>query len=279
VKLMVLPGRTSALASLFYEGATLSESVEWLRQLDYRSRENRILERKLMDHALALLKSDLLPESVTIDRVDSDGLWLNAMGVTLPATELSDGYRTVAAFALDLARLLVNAYGDLDVDDADTGIVILNPGVVLIDEIDAHLHPSWQQWIGPWLKAHFPNVQFIVSTHSPFVCQAADEGGLVKMPAPGSHAAPTIVDGLLFYRVTNGSVDQALLSDLFGLDHTYSAESADKRGTLAELERLALRGQLSHEDKERFQQLRFELLDPFPEEVESEASLFGIAEK
>ena len=47
-------------------------------------------------------------------------------------------------------------------------------GVILIDEIDAHLHPAWQKRIGFWLKAHFPNIQFIVTTHSPFICQAAD---------------------------------------------------------------------------------------------------------
>ena len=50
------------------------------------------------------------------------------------------------------------------------------PGVVLIDEVDAHLHPTWQRRIGLWFREHFPKLQFIVSTHSPLICQAATVG-------------------------------------------------------------------------------------------------------
>ena len=61
--------------------------------------------------------------------------------------------------------------------------VVTHRGVVLIDEVDVHLHVSWQRSIGFWLKKHFPNVQFIVTTHSPFVCQAADPGRSLLPPA------------------------------------------------------------------------------------------------
>jgi len=62
--------------------------------------------------------------------------------------------------------------------------------VVLIDEIDAHLHPEWQREIGFWLRRHFPNIQFFVTTHSPIICQAADPNGLFVLPEPGSEQEP-----------------------------------------------------------------------------------------
>ena len=76
--------------------------------------------------------------------------------------ELSGGYRAVLALAGDLARRMAQGNPHLD-----------NPlhaeAVVLIDEVDLHLHPSWQQRILRDLTRTFPNTQFIVSTHSPQV--------------------------------------------------------------------------------------------------------------
>jgi predicted ATPase len=60
-------------------------------------------------------------------------------------------------------------------------------GVELIDEVDAHLHPEWQREVGFWLKRHFPKIQFLVTTHSPSICQAAAPNGLfVSSPTCGS---------------------------------------------------------------------------------------------
>jgi predicted ATP-binding protein involved in virulence len=64
-------------------------------------------------------------------------------------------------------KQLGDAYGNLSFQVHDGVPVISSPGVVIIDEIDAHLHVSWQKRIGGWLKTHFPNIQFIVTTHSP----------------------------------------------------------------------------------------------------------------
>jgi predicted ATP-binding protein involved in virulence len=129
-------------------------------------------------------------------------------------------------------------------DDAG-GITVPYEGVVLIDEIDVHLHVSWQQRIGFWLKRHFPNIQFIVTTHSPFICQAADAGGLIRLPAPGEVRPAEVITGGLFNRIVNGGADDATLSELFGLDYTHSYESELKRHRAAELEARAIRGEAS----------------------------------
>src|SRR5438132_1106565 len=82
---------------------------------------------------------------------------------------------------------LVTVYGpEAVVDHPGEPPVFDFPGVVLIDEVDSHLHPEWQRQIGFWLKRHFPKMQFIVTTHSPLICQAADVKGLFHLPAPGA---------------------------------------------------------------------------------------------
>lgn len=84
---------------------------------------------------------------------------------TLRIEQLSDGYRTTLAMTLDIAsRLAILNPGGDSVLDGD--------GIVLIDEVDLHLHPSWQQRILPDLMRTFPNIQFIVTTHSPQVISA-----------------------------------------------------------------------------------------------------------
>ena len=185
-RLMMIRGRPASLASLFRRRRSLSESVLWLQQVYLRRLEKDPVSSELEDVLIRLLDDGLLPEDLRVDRVTSEGLWVSApTGIELPLRSLSDGYRTVAALVLDLVKQLHDTFGHLNVDQAEDSIRILNEGVVLIDEIDVHLHVSWQQRIGFWLREHFPNLQIIVTTHSPFICQAADPGGLVRLPAPG----------------------------------------------------------------------------------------------
>ena len=81
---------------------------------------------------------------------------------TLSLNQLSDGYRIVLAVAGDLARRM--AHGNPHLTDP-----LVSEAIVLIDEMELHLHPSWQQRILSDLTRTFPNAQFIVSTHSPQV--------------------------------------------------------------------------------------------------------------
>lgn len=81
--------------------------------------------------------------------------------------QLSDGYRTMLALIMDLARRMAVANSAAY---AQTGKSVLeSPAIVLIDEVELHLHPGWQQSVLPSLQHIFPNAQFIVSTHSPQV--------------------------------------------------------------------------------------------------------------
>ncbi len=93
-----------------------------------------------------------------------------------PFNCLSDGYRNMAAMAADIAHrasLLNPQYG---VDTAKK-----TNGVALIDEIDLHLHPRWQRRIIGDLRSAFPRLQFIATTHSPFILQSLAPGEVIDL--------------------------------------------------------------------------------------------------
>ena len=80
---------------------------------------------------------------------------------------LSDGQRTISAMIGDLAMRCVQLNPHLGAEAAQK-----SSGIVLIDEIDLHLHPSWQRRIVADLKTNFPGIQFFATTHSPFIVQS-----------------------------------------------------------------------------------------------------------
>lgn len=102
-----------------------------------------------------------------------------ADGTILPFQLLSDGYRNVIKMVLDIATrmCILNPYLKGDA-------LKMTPGIVIIDEIDLSLHPTWQKRIIGILKEQFPRIQFICATHSPFIIQSLDEGELITLDQP-----------------------------------------------------------------------------------------------
>ena len=116
-------------------------------------------------------------------------LLVDKAGVTLDLSQLSDGERSFLAMICDLGRRLALANPLLD-----------NPlhgaGVVLIDELELHLHPTWQRDVSEKFRRTFPNIQFIATTHSPFVIQALRPGELINLDPEefGEYADRSIED-------------------------------------------------------------------------------------
>ena len=102
-------------------------------------------------------------------------LLLDKYGETIDVKQLSDGERGLLALVLDLARRLCQANPYLE-DPLENG-----KAVVLIDELDLHLHPRWQRNIVYKLTETFPSCQFIASTHSPFIIQSLVDGQLINL--------------------------------------------------------------------------------------------------
>jgi energy-coupling factor transporter ATP-binding protein EcfA2 len=253
---MVAP-MTERFVTMFQEAASLAEVDQWLRNLKHKELENKAAEREQLALVLELLRDDLMPNQINVDRVDSDGLWLkDRNGVQLAWGEMSDGYRAAAALLADIVRHLIGTYGveGLTEKNDEGKTVVKRSGVVLIDEIDAHLHPAWQREIGFWLKRHFPHIQFLVTTHSPIICQAADPNGLFVLPEPASGDQPRPLDEQEYNKVIASRPDTILLTSAFGLQNTRSPRAVEGRAEYAKLQakkRAGARLTASELDKEQ----------------------------
>ncbi|MEP7122687.1 MAG: tetratricopeptide repeat protein [Byssovorax sp.] len=245
--------------SLFDSGIALTESLAFLRDLHHKKLERKGKEGKFLDSFTAIANDPgppfFLPHGMQLAEISSSGVTMkDGNGFDIPIEDLSDGYRAVLSLTFDLIRHMANAFGYDRLFDPSNPTVILPGGIVLIDEIDAHLHPTWQRQIGLWFKRHFPNVQFIVTTHSPLVCQTADS--IFVLPAPGSDEEPRMLEQEELDRIRYGNVLDAYGTGAFGVGVTRSEKSKEMRKRLVALNRKEADIGLSPEEQEEQQQLR-----------------------
>lgn len=141
---------------------------DWMRVQNTIAAEYRAAERHLK--VLRSAARRFLPDYKNL-RPDPDSesrLLIDHGGITLDVSQLSDGERGILALVLDLARRLSQANPSL-ADPLRNG-----EAIVLIDELDLHLHPKWQRTIVEHLTGVFPRCQFIATTHSPQIVAAVE---------------------------------------------------------------------------------------------------------
>jgi len=105
--------------------------------------------------------------------------------------QLSDGFKNMIAIVADIAHRALRLNPHLD-----SGNLARVSGVVLIDEIDQHLHPIWQRRVVADFKAVFPNIQIIATTHSPFIIQALEPGEVLDLGQIGEVIQPIDFQGV-----------------------------------------------------------------------------------
>lgn len=258
-ELMVAP-ITERYVTMFQEAASLLAVEKWLRELSHKKLEKREPETRLLDLILDVLRDELMPNQITVDTVDSGGLWLkDRQGLRLAWPDMSDGYRSALALLIDILRHLVKVYGfeGLTERDAQGRLTVVRSGVVMIDEVDAHLHPEWQQKIGFWLKQHFPRIQFLVTTHSPIICQAADPNGLFVLPEPGSGEPARPLTDEEYHLIVAARPDTILLTPAFGLQNTRSPLAVAQRARYSTLKaKLNAGAEFSPTERSEFAQLK-----------------------
>lgn len=230
------PGRVGRVASLFRESVALKRDLDWLPRLYARSLDRHAgdaVQASKEYQTVRTLLDQLLPEPVRIADVDTQRVHFSAPGAErVDLLELSDGYRSFLALVMDLLRQTADVFGTVvdHVVTSEGGALAVNvDGVVLIDEVDLHLHPTWQREIGPRLRQVFPRLQFIVSSHSPFIAQAAMKDGLFVLRSVGRNAPVSVIRPAP--SVAGWTAQQILLSPLFGLTDTRDPET---EGLLAE---------------------------------------------
>ncbi len=235
--------------SAFGENVALTECLRWLRELQFRSLEDDSDATAVRDAVVDFINAaGLLPHCSRIEEIRSDEIVvIDGQGRKVAVEELSDGYRSILSLTFELLRQMFVVFGTertLGAMDSKNGLIDL-PGVVAIDEIDAHLHPTWQARIGEWFVQRFPNVQFFVTTHSPIICRAAANGSIWRLPTPGTDDDARRIEGIEFGRLVDGNILDAFGTEFFGEDVTRSAASKDKLMRLARLNRKRLNKKLS----------------------------------
>lgn len=248
--------------TVFGENYVLTECLDWLKGLKFRQLEG-LLEGNWLDQITSFINQEgLLPHQARLEEVSSQGIFfIDGNGHRLLIEDFSDGYRSVFSLALELIRQFVFAYDPHNLSARNKvfttdGSKVISPGVVLIDEVDAHLHPTWQRSIGQWFRKHFPNIQFIVTTHSPLVCQAAEHGTVFRLPAPGSGEKAEMVTGIALNRLLYGNVLDAYGTELFGEEVGRSETGQRLLQQLAELNVKQVNQGLSKTEKKKQQELR-----------------------
>lgn len=215
---------TAGMASLFDDQVELVDAEELIQQLDYAalrrgskisSRQNRVMKEMI---------AALLPDVETAENIilygpspltprQKVGVVVRTPYGEVPLGELSFGYQTMTAWLADIGYRLFRHY-------PESANPLLQPAIVLVDEIDLHLHPRWQRQLRERLAAHFPAVQFIATAHSPLMAQAYMSENLAVVRREGDHAVivnePDAVKGW--------RLDQVITSELFGLTSAYSPE-------------------------------------------------------
>lgn len=255
-KLFYSHPRLARHLSVFGEDVALTECLGWLSQLRFEQLDENPRSGQLLDGIKEFINQEgFLPQGVKFDSVDSKRVrFVDGNGVTVSVNALGDGFRSVLSLAFELLRQLAATWSATTLFEkaADGLITVKHSGVVMIDEIDAHLHPTWQRRIGFWLTEHFPKIQFIVTTHSPLVCHAAEKGSIFRLPTPGTGETARMLSGLEKERLIFGSVLDAYGTDLFGADVSRSESAQRKQERLAQLNQKALKAALpAAEQKER----------------------------
>ena len=212
------PLRYTNFYTQFREDQALEAFESWMVYLDYRiSKSNDELAKKQKEWGVKAINR-LLPKGNSFHSIDNNAsIWFDVGGSKVSTVSLSDGFRSILALSGDLVWRLIEAFPNSD-----------NPleeeGIVLIDELDIHLHPAWQRTIAGILREIFPKIQFIMATHSPLVAAGAGPDAVTYRFYKKKET--TIVEQIK--NIHTKSVDQILQSDAFGLISAFS-DATQKR--------------------------------------------------
>lgn len=223
-----------------YEGSLTSGSnfrtfFEWFREREDLENENYRLQNGLLtppegseypDHQLEAVRtalSQFMPDFTDLTvRRGPLRMEIKKKGQVFTVDQLSDGEKCLMALVGDIARRL-------SICNVKSKTPLKGRGVIMIDEIDMHLHPKWQGMVVPKLLEVFPNCQFLISTHSPHVLTRVQPENIRLMKIDGEEMRANKVDE------SYGKTANRILEDLMGLESTRPAEIEERLDELYEM--------------------------------------------
>ena len=206
--------RYNRIAGLFEDHLALTPLRAWLPKVHPKARLEEVIN----------LIQDLLPDGLGFEGLqEQDEYVFNHHGINVAFPALSDGYRAYIGWITDLVSHLVTVCPErTDLRDLT--------GVVLVDEIDLHVHPTWQRLIVAQIANALPKLQFVFTTHSPIVAGSVSSRNLFVVAE--SEDGTSSVISRPEAEIYGLSADQVLTSSMFGLSSTRAP------GFVKELEKL-----------------------------------------
>jgi predicted ATP-binding protein involved in virulence len=248
------PELKDPLSNFFSDSGDLYDAEQVLEMLDngaHRHGDGSIV-KDLLERVKQIL-ADLLPDIVSKENIiinpsmNKDGsinpniVEVKTHDGQIKLKDLSLGYQTMFAWIVDLALRMLWAAPEHNAP-------LSMPAIVIIDEVDLHLHPIWQRDVRDRLTHHFPKTQFICTAHSPFMAQASEDENLcvIKREENGIYIQnePTIVKGW--------RIGQIATSELFGL---VTERGPEEQKYIEERRSLLDKSRLSKEEKQRLAEL------------------------
>jgi energy-coupling factor transporter ATP-binding protein EcfA2 len=231
----------------------LDSIKQWLVNIDVNSDTEGPLSkltasrnRRLRDSFFSLLNNLVPGQSIRFGHVDRE-TW-QAYVVTedgeIPIDDVSQGMGSMLGWAGTLLQRLYEIHGEAEKPAH-------SPALVLIDEIDAHLHPEWQQKLVDIVKHEFPNLQVVATSHSPLIVAGMRQDELLIAARDPENGRVAVSRSLI--NPVGLRADQVLTTPLFGLQTTRSPEVARK---IREYADLFGRPALSPDEKARLEELK-----------------------
>ncbi len=208
--------RYDRVAGLFESHVSLIPLNVWLPQFQQKSAARYKQVVKLIN--------DLLPESAAFAGEFEQGEYLfEVNGAKIPFAALSDGYRAYIGWIADLLyHICLGAQS--------VGKLTDNRGIVMVDEVDLHLHPEWQRSVISRISEALPNMQFVFTTHSPLVAGSLHRENIFVMEPTGDGAS---VVKQYDERIYGLNSEQVLLSSYFSLATTRAKPFVDELKSLS----------------------------------------------
>lgn len=221
--------------SLFDSEQTLLNPISWLKDQKLVELEKTLDAQNMFGEtknipisfsvgSLEIMFYELLEKHVEI-KIEGGDVLFREKGTNLTFDQLSEGYKTILIFVSDLLYRLN--------EKTEEGKSVAElKGIVLVDEIDLHLHPKWQRVLVGKLRKLLPQVQFIFTTHSPTIIQGASEEAIIFRVYRNSENGKTRVSEPYYRKdLDHLMINTILTSPLFGLDDSRMNSEDDDADT------------------------------------------------
>lgn len=190
------------------DGVSNEKAKDWFIKNELLSSQSYTTKNDKNSIELAKKAFGILNQSYSFFALKQDmEIYIDTPTGMIPYEYLSSGFKTCISIMWGIIREVQIRFPDMDIQDFN--------GVVLIDEIELHLHPEWQGKICNALTTLFPNIQFIISTHSPHVIQTAEAKEVIALSGENGHLEKRTLD--IAPHGFKGWTVEEILTDVMGM--------------------------------------------------------------